>query len=1347
MLSFLLWTSILSISPALALDRDKNIDQYGHDFWISQNGLPGEAVYQILQTPDGYLWLRTSAGLVRFDGVRFVLIRPAVAGQLVNEQVKAICKGADGDLLVRTISRTLLYKNGGFSDYRSPAALPDGDIRVLFESREHQIFIGSDDFIYTIQNDAIKMLRRGTGWVDAFFQDKEGTIWIGASDRLYNYRDGKLSPRTIKLRATSFLEDQEHNLWLSTYSGLYEIRNGRNLAEQISDNAIQGMVETVLQDRNGDFWIGMPNSGLLRLAGGKISSFAGYDGLTDSRVLSIYEDREGSLWVGTASGLDRFRDTKLTTLTTKENLPSNQVSQVLESSNGSLYVFSASGGLASVRNGVVTQIKREDGLSGDYAQGMFESRDGSIWFGTNGGLMRYRNGRSTLYTGGGRLSKYYISAVSEDDESLIVTNAETLALRFKDGEVKPFTIEGRTTPLSSPGNYTFTIYREDSGTLWFGTVKGLFKFAKGQPPENAWQSQINFPVTSIFDDHRGSLWLGGRITGLTRFDIQTGRVTRYTKESGLFDDYPTRTLADDDGNLWISTGSGIFMAPRKDLDDFANGLVSRVRSTIYGTADGMRTIEATNPCNQPSGARTHDGKLWFATQKGLVVVDPLHLKHNSLIPGVLIEGISADGQSFAPGPGLEIAPGIDNIELRYTSLSFLIPSRVQFKYKLEGYDDDWIEAGTRRVAYYTNLPPGKYNFRVIASNDDGVWNQTGASMGFFLKPRFYQTSWFYVLCIAASLLAAYGGQRFYTRRLRKRNEELERHVRARTADLALTNQALQTQIDERSRVEEILSAERKMLRALIDNVPDFMYAKDEWSRFIVANAFMAQSMGAESPEDLLGKTDFDFYPKELAQAYFEDERATIRSEQPLFNREEACLDRHGNKFWLLTTKVPLRDKTGRISGIVGVGRDITKRKKAEMAMQSAMEAAEVASRAKSEFLANMSHEIRTPLNGILGMTDLALDTALTGEQREYLNTVKFSADALLAIVNEILDFSKIEAGKIDLELSDFVLRDCVEAALKTLALRATEKGLDLLVEISPEVPVAVQGDSVRLRQILLNLLGNAIKFTEAGRINLKLDVEAGEGEDRLLHFTIVDSGIGIPLEKQKAIFAPFVQADTSTTRKYGGTGLGLTISTRLVELMGGKIWVESEVGRGTAFHFTARFGAAAIHSCAAKNNHDTESHRKGRETTAAPNAAAAMCEPGAGLRVLVVEDNPVNQRLIVRLLEKRGHSIAVAGNGREALDVLRAESFDLVLMDMQMPEMDGFEATAAIRNSECGTNVHIPIIALTAHAMKGDRERCLTAGMDGYLTKPIRPQELDEILAQYQKKGIESQDTPEPVAK
>jgi PAS domain S-box-containing protein len=681
-------------------------------------------------------------------------------------------------------------------------------------------------------------------------------------------------------------------------------------------------------------------------------------------------------------------------------------------------------------------------------------------------------------------------------------------------------------------------------------------------------------------------------------------------------------------------------------------------------------------------------------------------------------------------------------------------------------------------------------------------------------------------------------------------------------------------ITERKATEEALSRERNLLRTLMDNLPDHIFVKDTGSRFITANAATLHSLGAASEEEVIGKTDFDFLRWELAEQYYGDEQEVCRSGQPLVNREELLIDPEGRQKWLLTTKVPLRDDTGAVVGLVGMSHDITERKHMEEQWRLAKETADAANRAKSEFLARMSHEIRTPMNGILGMTELALETELTTEQREFLQMVKASADGLLTIINDILDFSKIEAGKLHLEPAPFALRDSLDDTVRTLGLRAQQKGLELACHIAPDVPNALIGDLGRVRQVIVNLVGNAIKFTERGEVVVDVTLqdflaENGAKSSCVLHFEVRDTGIGIPADKQRIIFEPFEQVEGGDNRRFGGTGLGLAISSQLVALMGGHLQVESPVstvadarsdsqgprGPGSRFFFTARFGLVekplvagtgepgdvsdlpvlvvddnatqrgiltemltswrmkpvavasapaaleelrraadagepypivlldslmpevdgfalaeqiranpelvgasimmlvsadrqgsvercrevGISACLMKPLKQSEllntilellSAKGGRPAVHEVPEVPASAGAGRRLHILLAEDNIVNQRLAVRLLEKHGHSVVVAGDGREAVDRIERERFDLVLMDLEMPHMSGFEATSCLRRREAATGRHLPILALTAHAMKGDRERCLRAGMDGYVAKPIQARELYQAIAE-----------------
>jgi len=514
-------------------------------------------------------------------------------------------------------------------------------------------------------------------------------------------------------------------------------------------------------------------------------------------------------------------------------------------------------------------------------------------------------------------------------------------------------------------------------------------------------------------------------------------------------------------------------------------------------------------------------------------------------------------------------------------------------------------------------------------------------------------------------------------------------------------------ITQRKWAQDALRASEERYRQLFERNLAGVFRATLEGKILDCNQACARVLGYGSREELLTIPLTELFA-DSADGFAARER--LLRENTLTNYDVPLKRKDGSVVWILENVTLISNGTPHY--IEGTFIDISERRQAEQEMRRAKEAAEAANRAKSDFLANMSHEIRTPLNGIMGMTDLVLDTTLDRQQREDLDTVKSSAISLLGIINDILDFSKIEARKLEMEHIPFSLKDTINETLKGFYLRASQQQLELTCHFLPCLPAVVAGDPGRLRQILVNLIGNAIKFTERGGVAVRVEKLSQTAEEVVLHLSVSDTGTGIPRDKQEAIFQAFVQADTSSTRRFGGTGLGLTIANQLVGLMGGRMWVESEVGKGSTFHFTVRLGRVGA-----------------EEVLPARLDAAPPQETGKKLQVLVVEDNPVGLLLAMRLLEKHGHSAVPAASGREALAALEIAKFDLVLMDVQMPDVDGFEATAAIRKREGRTGEHLPIIALTAHAMQGDRERCLAAGMDGYVTKPIQKDELFAAIA------------------
>lgn len=842
------------IPPALqgvqahGLDPSKSLDQYIHHVWNIENGLPQNSVWALCQTQDGYLWIGTQEGLVRYDGVRFTVFDKKNVSALTSNVITALIedRSSSGALWIGTrgggVSR---LKDGEFISYTTKNGLSDNDVTTLLQDRSSDaLWIGTTNGVNRLYKGTITHYRTNDGLsnevITALLQDRDGVLWVGTqgttSDEGKTFAR-KTSENTVPKNAnphdrtsgsihrlengvftryiykglpdkavTALLQDRSGALWIGTTSGVNRLQNGILTRYTMQNGLSNNVIRTLLEDCDGALWIGT-NGGVNRLRNNTISTYTAKKGLSNDVVMALLQDRDGSIWLGThAGGVNRLQNGIMVSYTSKNGLSNDAVTAVMGDSradstkgkptttaaatttnNKGVWIGTYGGGLNHFRNGVFTHYTMQSGLSDDVVRSLLQDRSGALWIGTiGGGVNRLKNGKMTTFTTKNGLSNDFVWSLVQDQSGVLWMGTEGGGLnRYSNGKFTAFTTQHG---LSSDFVRVILEDRTTKNALWIGTYGGgLNYFQNGVFTHYTTQNGLsnNF-IRSLLQDSSGALWIGTQGGGLNRF--KDGKFTVFRTENGLFDDGAWCILEDDFGYLWMSCNKGIYRVAKADLNAFADGKLKYIPCKAFGVADGMKSVE----CNAgyPSGWKTPDGRLWFPTMVGALEVSLSNYSYtNPLAPPIIIESVKAtdsDNESATVNihAAATLAPEVQKFEFHYTATSLLAPEKVKFKYMLEGYDNAWVEAGVRRVAYYTNLPRGRqYRFRVIACNNDGVWNTVGASAMFYLTPYFWETWWFWGLSVLAFSLVVYQGFHWRINRLRKRAETLERLVDERTYEV------------------------------------------------------------------------------------------------------------------------------------------------------------------------------------------------------------------------------------------------------------------------------------------------------------------------------------------------------------------------------------------------------------------------------------------------------------------------------------------------------------------------------------------------------------------------------------
>lgn len=935
-LFFLLLTLSIPVDGQTPISLPHNprklLTQYSLDVWSADQGLPQNSVNAILQTHDGYLWFGTQEGFVKFDGVRFTVNDRHTLPELRSNYIWSLCEDSRHNLWVGTNGGGVTRLSGNDRMALTTAnGLASNFVQVVYEDSHGVMWFGTagglcrlDGMNFTSFQRDPDTLRNG---VSAILDDRLGRHWAVVGNRLCLFGDSGFAPSQIAAalpdtNVSTVTQDSLGNLWVGSLErgGAWCLNGGTWKHFGLREGFTRGAVLSIFLDNDGCLWFGTAGDGLYKYVGQKFSHLGVREGLSDSFVRSLCEDAEGSLWIGTyRGGVNRLKDGAFNSYTHTEGLSNDFVLSVWGDKKNNMWIGTYGGGLNEIRDNTITSYGTKGGLPSDIITSLCGDNESSIWIGTFGkGVVVFKGGRFTTLRRPAKGRNSFVISLYYDRKNRMWVGTDGAGVELHDKK--------KTTSFTSKDGLSHdvitSICEDRSGGIWLGTPYGLNRIFNGKVTSYHMKDGLsNEFILSLYSDNDDVLWIGTDGGGLNRF--KEGRFTSFATSQGMFDDVAFTILEDDAGYLWMSSNKGIYRVRKDQLNHFSEGDAGVLSCVVYGKSDGMRTNEC-NGRRQPSGWKGADGSLWFATIAGVVVVDPHNLKSPSVVPPIIVERVTANDRQITPQVLKEIGPGVDRLEIRYTGLSFVTPRRMNFRYKLDGYDNDWVNAQSRRTAYYTHLSPGHYRFNVVGGNIDGVWNTKGASIEFTVRPFFYQTYLFYFFCAVVLGSAVAGGFMYRVAHIRRSAVALTHLVDERTRNLR----------DEQRRTEQALAdlaGSEERYKLLVENANDLIYRTDETGRFTFFNQRAIQYSGY-SAEELMGKSFNDFVdPAHKKRVQFFYARQIVQK-IPSTYLEFRAVDRAGKKYWM-GQHVQLVFKGQTIVGAQAVARDISKRKSAEEALE------------------------------------------------------------------------------------------------------------------------------------------------------------------------------------------------------------------------------------------------------------------------------------------------------------------------------------------------------------------------------------------------------------------------------